>query len=68
VPVAVIALQVVVEVDADAVPVVFSVPPPENVSKLLELVVPVWLKFDTTLADDPAPRDGVVMQLVVVAP
>ena len=49
-------------------PTTFSVPEDGNATKELLGVALVWLKFDTTLADDPAPSPAVVMQLVVVAP
>ena len=48
-------------------PVKLSAPPDENVTVWLELAGAAD-ELAATLADDPTPRLGVVMQLVVVTP
>jgi hypothetical protein len=49
-------------------PVTFNVPAVENTKVVPELPDAVCAMFAVTLADDPTPRLGVVMQLVVVTP
>ena len=49
-------------------PVRFKVPEVENATLLVVVAAAVCAIVAATLANDPTPRLGVVMQLVVVAP
>lgn len=49
-------------------PRIFSVPEDENATIVLLVKVAVWFKVDTTIADAPGPRFGVVIAGVSVPP
>ena len=67
-PVTDIAKQLLEPLAPVKLPVTLSAPPVENTKLVVEAPDAVCTMFAATLADDPTPRLGVVMQLVVVTP